>query len=99
MNFNHNADKIFVSITPLSGPSIENAIPPMLERQTPASHLYGARHMLIVEPVSHKSMRKVGPGRFIPQYNGMCKCTWEGNKYRIDAHIFLCVLTVLYIYA
>ena len=58
--FNRNADEIFVSITPLSGPSVENAILPLLERQTPASHIYGTNHMPIAELVSRKSKRKVG---------------------------------------
>ena len=49
---NHNTDKIIVSITPLSGPSFEDAILAVLERQTPASRIYGASHMLSAEPVS-----------------------------------------------
>ena len=43
--------------------------------------------MSSVEPVSRKRTRKVGPGRFIPQYRDKNKYTLEGNKCRIDAHI------------
>ena len=50
---NHNTDKIIVSITPLSGPSFEDAILPVLERQTPASRIYCASHMSSAEPVSY----------------------------------------------
>jgi hypothetical protein len=43
--------------------------------------------MSVAEPVSRKSTRKVGPGRFIKQCRDINKYTLEGNKYRIDAHI------------
>ena len=46
-----------------------NLIQLKLEKQTPASHLYAKLvACLSVEPISRKSMCKVGPGRFIPQY-------------------------------
>ena len=68
---NYNTDKIIVSITPLSGPSAGNAILPFLESQTPASRIYGTSHMSIAEPVSRKSTRKIGAGRFIKQSNSI----------------------------
>ena len=72
---------------PFRGPPLQMLYQLLQERQTPASHIYGTSHMSGVEPVSRKSTRKVGTGRFIQQYRDINKYTREGNKCRIDAHI------------
>ena len=64
--YDHNNDQIIAYLFIPFGPSIENAKPTKeRERQTPASHIYGTSRMSVVEPVSRKRTRKVGPGRFI----------------------------------
>ena len=73
-NFQHNADQVVVSTTPLSGPSVANGIPTNArETDTPLSHFD-----LWTSLVNHH-VRSVG-GRFIKHYYGIHKYTWEGNN-------------------
>ena len=63
--YDHNNDQIVAIYVSLSGPPLKMQSQLKIERQTPASHIYGTSRMSVVEPVSRKRTRKVGLGRFI----------------------------------
>ena len=63
--YDHNNDQIVAIYVSLSGPPLKMQSQLKRERQTPASRISGTSRMSVVEPVSRKRTRKVGPGRFI----------------------------------